>query len=151
MRIVFISIFLFLGAQLFAQCDGFPLWLQGTWEISSPEGSSFEEWRIDGDTLKGRTYRMFGADTLVFENMKIHCYNKQTTYFMNASMNNVRVWAGFLPIQITNNVWLWQNDVTEFPHTISYNKIDDNTISVWFKSKDSDQGCVDFIMTKKIP
>ena len=151
MRILLMSIVLFLSVQLYAQCDGFPLWLQGTWEIASPEGSSFEEWILVGDTLKGRTYRMFGADTLVFENMEIRCHNKQATYFMNASMNKARVWAGFSPSQITNNVWLWQNNVTDFPYLISYNIIDDTTVSVWFQSKIPDQGCVDFIMIKKTP
>ncbi|HRW21515.1 MAG TPA: DUF6265 family protein [Bacteroidales bacterium] len=150
--IVPLLLFNLISSLSFAQCKDFPFFLEGTWEIENTEGLSYEEWQLSSDSiLVGRTYRLFGNDTIFFEGMEIRCYEGKPCYFMNAMMNNARVRAGYLPIQITNNVWVWENKHPDFPKTISYQLINDTLMSVWFKGAPDDATCVDFLMQLSKP
>lgn len=150
MRFILLAILIMSSISAISQCNGFPFWLEGTWGIENSEGKSFEEWKLKNDTvLIGRNYRLFANDTIEFETMEISCLKNYPVYFMNASMNNMRVRAGYIPVQITNNVWLWQNEHTDFPSQISYNKINDTSVMVWFKGTNPNEECVDLLMIKK--
>lgn len=150
-QICFLLIIVLNSFNSYAQCEGFPVFLEGTWEIETNDGYSYEEWKLDDDNvLQGRTYKLFGKDTLVFEKMEVKCYQGKPTYFMNAMMQNKHVRAGYIPIQITDNVWVWENAKTDFPKTLSYAIVNDSIVSVWFKGDENNNTCVDFLMKQKI-
>jgi hypothetical protein len=151
-KLCFLLFIVLKSNNFYAQCEGFPDFLKGTWEIETNDGFSYEEWILNDDnTLNGRTYKLFGKDTIEFERMEIKCYQGKPTYFMNAMMQNTQVRAGYIPIQITNNVWVWENQRTDFPKMLSYAIINDSVISVWFKGDKNNDTCVDFLMKQKNP
>ena len=72
-RFLVLTVLVFVFVVSMAQ--DFPSWLAGKWEIpsqSAMSGSSYEDWTSVSDNyLIGRTYRIFGNETMYFDNMEI--------------------------------------------------------------------------------
>jgi uncharacterized membrane protein YciS (DUF1049 family) len=145
--IVLISLTLLLKSQ---EKVSFPYWLEGTWEISSEMGVSYEKWEITGDSLMfGKTFRYFAHDTIVFDTMKIKTNNDVILFEMAANIQNTRVVAGFVLSQPTPELWKFENQITDSPHNINYWRINDEKVYVWIETMNLDDACMDFVMIRK--
>jgi len=150
MRLIFSIFLISLASVLFAQEVEFPFWLEGTWEIQSELGVSYEQWERSGDSLLiGKTYRLFTKDTLVFDTMKIKTDNGVILFEMTANVKNTRVIAGFSLSQPTPELWKFENPITDSPHTIYYWRISADRVYVWTETMDLDDACMDFEMYRQ--
>lgn len=144
--ISFITIGLFGYSQ---SNDDFPLWLKGVWEIPSETGSSFEEWKLDNDgSLSGRTYRMFVADTIVFDTMRVKYWDNQIVFQMTANIKNTRVYARY-PLQRPDPIlWKFENPLTDYPKNINYMQMGTDSVYVWTEASSDDNACMDYLMIR---
>lgn len=148
-----IILFIFLiSASLFVfsqSNNDFPLWLKGVWEISSETGSSFEEWKVDKDgSLSGRTYRLFVADTIVFDTMRVKYWEDQIVFQMTANIKNTRVYARY-PLQRPDPIlWRFENPLTDYPKSINYMQMGTDSVYVWTESSRFDNACMDYVMIR---
>ena len=127
----------------------FPAWLQGTWEISTEFGVSYEKWtKISDSLLIGKTYRVFDVDTIVFDTMKLKYQDNKILLEMSANAKRTRVYAGFVLSQPTSELWKFKNPITDSPHIINYWRIDDKRVYVWTQGLHNNDPCMDFTMTK---
>ncbi len=150
MRFLFVAIFLSIVSLGFSQELDFPYWLEGTWEISTKHGVSYEEWvKDDGDLLRGKTFRVFAADTIVFDTMKIKTFEDKVLFEMAANIQNTRVNAGFVLTKPTEDLWKFENPITDSPRTINYWRLSADMVYVWTETMDIEDACMDFIMTRK--
>ncbi len=154
MRALFFILLMVLtyNASLLAQCrESMPYWLLGTWEIQNNGVPSFEQWKNMGDTLfVGRTYGFVSNDTIQFDEMAIKCVDGKPVYFMHASMDTKRVFAGFsLTEQPDSLEWTFVNPITDFPHAITYMRYGNNEMYVWFNDNKSDDPLIDVKLIRK--
>ncbi|HOE39774.1 MAG TPA: DUF6265 family protein [Bacteroidales bacterium] len=128
----------------------FPHWLAGTWEIESPTGVSYEEWKLsDNSELIGRTYRLFGNDTLVFDNMRIYNLGSATVYEMFVNCEYDRELMKFSLQKPDDNLWKFENIKSNSPKNINYYRIEENVVYVWTEYASDETACIDFLMKKK--
>lgn len=150
----FLKLFIFTSLISAGLCHAqssanFPLWLEGTWEINTEFGISYENWTKESDSLLvGKTFRVFDKDTIVFDTMKIKYKSNDIIMEMSAHVKNTRVYAGFVLSQPTPELWKFENPITDSPHTVNYWRIANNRIYVWTKGLTDEQACMDFTMMK---
>jgi hypothetical protein len=150
-RFLILIFFINISFSCIAQKNNdFPFWLVGTWEIDSPSGTSYEEWKLseNGDLL-GRTYRLFGNDTLVFDNMRIYNLDTIPVFEMFANNQNTRELTKFYLQIIDEDLWKFENINSYNPRSINYHKIEENLVYVWTEHSNTETACMDFLMKKK--
>jgi hypothetical protein len=127
----------------------FPDWLEGLWEISHYDGTSYEQWqKIDKNILHGKTYRVFGSDTILFSNMEIKAIkNKIILEIINPynTQNNTILY--YLEKQ-HSETWTFKTKTDAFPTKINYSRISPNSAHMWTEPISEFQICVDFLMQK---
>ncbi|MBN2779405.1 MAG: hypothetical protein JXR36_17370 [Bacteroidales bacterium] len=150
MKYAFIIVLTFVAIACFAQDrTDFPYWLEGTWVIESETGESYEEWVLFNDSLmKGKTYRYFLQDTIVFDTMSIKLVGGNVVFEMAANIRNQRVKAGFVLLKPTDDLWKFENPITDSPHNIHYWKLESDRVYVWTETMDLENACMDFIMIR---
>jgi hypothetical protein len=128
----------------------FPYWLEGTWEIESDFGFSYERWEKMNDSLLiGKAYRMFDDDTVIFDNMRIIHKSNGIFLEMTAARQAQQEIALFKLQQPAVDLWKFENPEVEFPKNINYHKKDENSVYVWTETDMADVECVDFVMKRK--
>ncbi|MCF0206241.1 MAG: hypothetical protein HUK15_02330, partial [Bacteroidales bacterium] len=78
-RIIVATLILFACLTLKAQT--LPTWLEGCWKITSVfDGNpSYTQWKVtDPSTIEGKTFRLFGNDTLFFDAVSIEIVGNET-------------------------------------------------------------------------
>ena len=150
-RALILLTFVIAFATLRAQ--DFPGWLAGTWEIPSVvaySGSSYEEWRKISDShLEGKTYRMFGNDTIVFDRMKMVVEGGKVVIKMTAEKEGKRIDASFIGTKLCEELWAFECSESDSPSAIFYRKFGDGQVYVWTEVKTDYDVCADFMMYKK--
>lgn len=136
--------------QLTAQT--LPSWLLGTWEIPSVSayaGSSFEVWkRISDSNWEGKTYRMFGNDTIIFDRMKMLVDGGKVVVKMTAEKEGRRFEASFVGTKLCEELWAFECPEADSPSAIYYRNLGNGQVYVWTEVKTSFDVCADFIMYK---
>ncbi len=137
--------------QLTAQT--LPSWLLGTWEIPSVSayaGSSFEVWkRISDSNWEGKTYRMFGNDTIIFDRMKMLVEGGKVVIKMTAEKEGKRFDASFVGAKLCEELWAFECPDADSPSAIYYRNLGNGQVYVWTEVKTSFDVCADFIMYKQ--
>ena len=137
--------------QLTAQT--LPSWLLGTWEIPSVSayaGSSFEVWkRISDSNWEGKTYRMFGNDTIIFDRMKMLVEGGKVVVKMTAEKEGRRFEASFVGTKLCEELWAFECPEADSPSAIYYRNLGNGQVYVWTEVKTNFDVCADFIMYKQ--
>jgi len=145
--------FVFVLMSAAMQAQSFPSWLAGTWEIPSVvayAGSSYEEWRKISDShLEGKTYRMFGNDTIVFDRMKMLVEGGNVVIKMSAEKDGQRIEASFIGSKLCEDLWVFECPESDSPSAIYYRKFGEGQVYVWTEVKTDYDVCADFMMYKK--
>lgn len=143
----------FLMLSLCAQAQKFPTWLVGKWEIpsqSAMSGSSYEEWtKITDNHIEGKTYRLFGNEIMVFDQMIIKVDGGRVVLRMSAEKEGKRFEANFIGTMLCEDVWAFECPEADSPSAIYYINLGDGQVYVWTEVKTSFDVCSDFIMYKK--
>lgn len=150
-KFLFILIYSFLTAiNTFAQFEKeFPVWLAGIWQIENENGFSYESWEIVSDNfLKGKTFRIFATDTIVFDTMNLKVSENKIIYELTAMSGSKRVFAGYVLTKLNEEVWRFENQITDFPSAIIYQKLSPEKVYVWTEARNKDAICTDFTMIK---
>lgn len=143
----------FVFAFAFLRAQNLPAWLLGTWEIPSVSefaGSSFEMWkRISDSNWEGKTYRMFGNDTIIFDRMKMLVEGGKVVIKMTAEKEGKRFEASFVGSQLCEELWAFECPEADSPSAIYYRNLGNGQVYVWTEVKTSFDVCADFIMYKQ--
>lgn len=146
MLLVIILAFANLRAQ------SFPSWLAGKWEIPSLStftGSSYEEWTSVSDNhFEGKTYRIFGTDTIIFDRMNIRVEGGQVVLKMSAEKRGERFFADFKGRVVCDGLWAFECAESDSPSAIYYRNLGNDQIYVWTEVKSDIDVCSDFIMVR---
>lgn len=149
-KVLILVAFVFAFASLRAQ--NLPDWLLGTWEIPSISefaGSSFEMWsRISDSNWVGKTYRMFGKDTIIFDRMKMLVEGGKVVIKMTAEKEGKRFEASFVGTKLCEELWAFECPEADSPSAIYYRNLGNGQVYVWTEVKTSFDVCADFIMYK---
>ncbi|MBO7482101.1 MAG: hypothetical protein J6T63_08340 [Bacteroidales bacterium] len=145
--VTFVFAFAFLRAQTL------PSWLLGTWEIPSVSayaGSSFEVWkRISDSNWEGKTYRMFGNDTIIFDRMSMLADGGKVVIKMTAEKEGKRFDASFVGTKLCEELWAFECPDADSPSAIYYRNLGNGQVYVWTEVKTNFDVCADFIMYKQ--
>ena len=145
--VTFVFAFAFLRAQTL------PSWLLGTWEIPSVSayaGSSFEVWkRISDSNWEGKTYRMFGNDTIIFDRMKMLVDGGKVVVKMTAEKEGKRFDASFVGTKLCEELWAFECPDADSPSAIYYRNLGNGQVYVWTEVKTNFDVCADFIMYRQ--
>ncbi len=147
----FVYLFLFFNTVLIAQNKSdFPYWLEGTWVIDTKNGNSYEMWqKVSNDHLKGKVFRIFDDDTIVFDTMSIKIIDEKIIYELTATYDKKRVYAGYVLSKPSPTLWKFENYSVEYPKAINYEFYSKDSVYVWTEAKDQNTACTDFIMRKE--
>ncbi len=143
----------FVFAFAFLRAQNLPAWLLGTWEIPSVSefaGSSFEMWkRISDSNWEGKTYRMFGNDTIIFDRMKMLVEGGKVVIKMTAEKEGKRFDASFVGTKLCEELWAFECPEADSPSAIYYRNLGNGQVYVWTEVKTNFDVCADFIMYKQ--
>lgn len=145
--------FVFVLMSVAMQAQSFPSWLAGKWEIPSLStftGSSYEEWTsISGNYFEGKTYRMFGNDTIIFDRMKMLVEGGKVVIKMTAEKEGKRFDASFVGTKLCEELWAFECPDADSPSAIYYRNLGNGQVYVWTEVKTNFDVCADFIMYKQ--
>lgn len=145
--------FVFVLMSVAMQAQSFPSWLAGKWEIPSLStftGSSYEEWTsISGNYFEGKTYRMFGNDTIIFDRMKMLVDGGKVVVKMTAEKEGRRFEASFVGTKLCEELWAFECPEADSPSAIYYRNLGNGQVYVWTEVKTNFDVCADFIMYKQ--
>lgn len=143
----------FVFAFAFLRAQNLPAWLLGTWEIPSVSefaGSSFEMWkRISDSNWEGKTYRMFGNDTIIFDRMKMLVEGGKVVIKMTAEKEGKRFDASFVGTKLCEELWAFECPEADSPSAIYYRNLGNGQVYVWTEVKTNFDVCADFIMYRQ--
>jgi hypothetical protein len=152
MKRYFVAVVLVL-MSVAMQAQTLPSWLLGTWEIPSVSayaGSSFEVWkRISDSNWEGKTYRMFGNDTIIFDRMKMLADGGKVVIKMTAEKDGKRFEASFVGTKLCEELWAFECPEADSPSAIYYRNLGNGQIYVWTEVKTNFDVCADFIMYRQ--
>lgn len=152
MKRYFVAVVLVL-MSVAMQAQTLPSWLLGTWEIPSVSayaGSSFEVWkRISDSNWEGKTYRMFGNDTIIFDRMKMLADGGKVVIKMTAEKEGKRFEASFVGTKLCEELWAFECPEADSPSAIYYRNLGNGQVYVWTEVKTSFDVCADFIMYRQ--
>ncbi len=152
MKRYFVAVVLVL-MSVAMQAQTLPSWLLGTWEIPSVSayaGSSFEVWkRISDSNWEGKTYRMFGNDTIIFDRMSMLADGGKVVIKMTAEKEGKRFDASFVGTKLCEELWAFECPDADSPSAIYYRNLGNGQVYVWTEVKTNFDVCADFIMYKQ--
>jgi hypothetical protein len=100
------------------------VWLLGTWEMRTSNGSIYETWELkDSFEMSGKSFAIKGPDTLVFETMQIQERNGKILYIPSVSDQNNGDAIIFESSFISRSKFIVENPEHDFPRVISYTRI----------------------------
>ena len=152
MKRYFVAVVLVL-MSVAMQAQTLPSWLLGTWEIPSVSayaGSSFEVWkRISDSNWEGKTYRMFGNDTIIFDRMSMLADGGKVVIKMTAEKEGKRFDASFVGTKLCEELWAFECPDADSPSAIYYRNLGNGQVYVWTEVKTNFDVCTDFIMYRQ--
>lgn len=105
-------------------------WIIGTWENKTPKGSLFETWRkINDHEYRGKSYRVQGKDTVVFETIQLVQEGPNLFYIPTVKDQNNNQPVHFIAKISSENQLIFENRQHDFPQMITYTKTGTNTLT----------------------
>lgn len=103
--------------------------LKGTWIMNSAKGPIYEEWKQDGTALKGRSYKLTGTDTVLFESIVLMQDDKGVYYIPSTENQNDKKPVTFTLISSENQRFVFENKLHDFPQRIIYQLVNSDSIA----------------------
>jgi len=152
MKKYFVAV-IFVLMSVAMQAQNFPSWLVGTWEIpsvSAYSGSSYEEWtRVSDNHFEGKTFRLFGNDTIIFDRMSIRTEGKEVVLKMSAEKSGKRFVADFKGKKVCEELWAFECAESDSPSAIYYRNLGKGQVYVWTEVTSDIDVCADFVMYRR--
>jgi hypothetical protein len=97
-------------------------WLEGTWEMAKPNGSStLEVWtRHNAKAYAGQGLNVIQGDTTLLENLLLHFDHPDTWYVPTVLNQNNGLPVRFKMVSAAENKYVFENAAHDFPQRIVY-------------------------------
>jgi len=97
-------------------------WLEGTWEMTKPNGSStLEVWdQQNARTYSGEGLKVIQGDTTLLETLLLYSDNQDTWYVPTVLDQNSGLPVRFKMVSDTANKYVFENAEHDFPQRIVY-------------------------------
>ncbi len=104
-------------------------WLIGSWENKIPKGSIYETWnKVNDYELSGKSYTLKEKDTVVFETIKLVQEQNEMFYIPTVQSQNKGLPVPFTAKKKSKTQLVFENLQHDFPQTISYTKINRDSL-----------------------
>ena len=125
-------------------------WLTGTWENKSQRGSTYETWtKLTAYELSGKSYMVKGADTVIFETIRLVEERDSLFYIPVVKDQNKGLPVRFALKSATDDALVFENPEHDFPQLISYTRIkNDSLVAEIYGKKNGQERRVRFPMKK---
>jgi uncharacterized protein DUF6265 len=105
----------------------------GIWAMETKKGPLFESWeKVNDSTLKSRSYKVNGKDTLILEQVELVKREGKIMYIPIVDENNNRP-VVFTLIKLEKETYIFENKKHDFPQRIIYNLPQNNTMHAWIE------------------
>lgn len=96
--------------------------MQGTWEMSKPNGSyRLETWAAkDRTTMSGKGLKLVGKDTTLLESIQLYADHKDVWYVPTVTNQNDGAPVVFKMVSSTSHQFVFENPQHDFPQRIVY-------------------------------
>ena len=110
--------------------------LQGTWKTGKDANTLYESWIMKNDhELSGKSYKIRGADTVVFEETRIVEDAGQLSYLAKVRNQNQGKEVPFKLISSANNKFVFENLEHDFPQRVIYQFTAKDSLHAWIEEK----------------
>lgn len=103
-------------------------WLNGWWQKATPEGTVYERWTINGETLSGEGGFIKGKDTMVSETIVLQQQGTDLMYIPTVKGQNNDQPVPFKLTSATADSFVFENPEHDFPSKITYRKVSETTL-----------------------
>jgi hypothetical protein len=125
----FAIFYLLFSIVSFAQNNKLPEWIKGNWVNDVQQPSVFETWeKVNDNNLKGISFSIVKADTVVFENMEILFRNDSTFFTTVVSNQNNGNKIIFNCTKMSSNAITFENSKHDFPTKICYTRLGNDSL-----------------------
>lgn len=127
------------------------VWLEGSWEGVSPEGTASESWEKQGqNSIIGKGYFVNGKDTLSSETLRLEGRGNDVYYVPSVKSQNNGQPVEFKLTTSSGGRWIFENPEHDFPQLISYTRISDDSLVAEISGKiDGREQSQQFAMRRK--
>ncbi len=110
--------------------------LSGTWAMGTGDKIIYENWQVLRDgSMTGKSYKIKGADSIIFEQMKFVEKNKQVFFLAKVTNQNEGKEVPFKLISSSNHTFVFENPEHDFPQRVIYQIISKDSVHAWIEGK----------------
>ncbi len=103
--------------------------LEGSWKTETSRGAIYEEWKKESATLmKGKSYKLKDADTLLLENISLRRNGKDVFYIPVTINQNNQKPVKFKMASSVNNKFVFENPAHDYPKRIVYEIVNADSV-----------------------
>lgn len=120
--------------------------LAGTWERKTVSGFGYEDWVLGPDgNLKGREYRVEGADTIVRERVNLSRKQQQVVYAVTGTDPKNPLPVAFFLVEAGKDKFVFANPTHDYPKRIVYRFLTADSLHAWIDGGEKEpENRVDF-------
>jgi Domain of unknown function (DUF6265) len=112
-------------------------WLQGCWEIMSPQRTVEEQWMAPrGDSMIGMSRTVRGGKLVEYETVVIRQQGNQLAYEAHPSGQPSAI---FFSNSVTDSMVVFENPQHDFPQKIGYKRTGSDALLAWIEGVDKGQ------------
>ncbi|WP_207492051.1 DUF6265 family protein [Aridibaculum aurantiacum] len=103
--------------------------LVGTWKMETSKGALYEQWvKLNAQEFSGKSYRISGSDTIIMETVQLMKEKEDLVYRVSVPDQNEQP-VSFRLISQSNNKWIFENKMHDFPQRIIYKFVGTDSIA----------------------
>ena len=103
--------------------------LEGTWKAETRRGAIYEEWKKESAiSMKGRSYKLKDADTLLLENVSLVQEEKDVFYIPVTINQNNQQPVKFRMASSANDKFVFENPAHDYPKRIVYEIVNADSV-----------------------
>lgn len=115
-------------------------WLIGEWHNVTPEGIATESWTKQNDTVyAGKSLFIIGKDTVSSESLRLEQLGQEVAYVPTVKDQNKGLPVRFVMKTMSDTQMIFENPQHDFPQTISYTKINADSLVAEISGKEHGQ------------
>lgn len=104
-------------------------WLAGRWEMTTPEGTVFEQWNLAaGESLAGVGGFVKGKDTMISETISLESRGTDLLYIPTVKGQNNDQPVTFTLTTASGDSFVFENPTHDFPQAITYKRMGDTAL-----------------------
>lgn len=116
-------------------------WFLGRWENNTPEGTFYEEWKVENDSVyKGESFYVKDKDTLFSESIQLIQRENNLFYIVTVPDQNEAKPVAFKLTSSTPEYLVFENPEHDFPKKITYKLVTKDSLYAEVSGDEKSQG-----------